>query len=239
MEKNKLTTFIDRYSLSGTIESVKWAIDKNKLTTDFTTEDKSLVGSVELKSVDLEDGEFGIFSTGELNKMLSVVDANVDITLNKIDNKIKNLKINDKNFKMNYVISDPEVIPKAAKLKKLPPFEIEIDINAEFVGKFIKSRNAISDSTSFAVKNIGDELEIIVGYSDINTNRISFKTACKATADIGPLLFSADYVKNILTVNKESANGKIMISSLGLMKISFDDANYKSEYFIVKYQSIQ
>ena len=237
MNKTKIQQFIDKYNLSGTIESVKWEVANKQLSSQFVAEDKSLIGKVVLKSFESDDAVFGVNTTSELVKMLNVLDETITIGMSADDKgKLLNIKLSDTNFNMKYVLADPAIIPPAAKPKQLPTFEVEIPINGEFITKFIKSKAAVN-SLGFAVKTVGEEVDIIIGYSELNTNRISFKTSCTSTKDIGPILFSAEHLKNILTANKETV-GKISISSLGLMKISFDTTDFESEYFIVQFQNV-
>jgi len=51
MKKQVLTTFIDKYSLNGTIESVKWVVDnKNKqIKTASISDDKNVLSYVTIK----------------------------------------------------------------------------------------------------------------------------------------------------------------------------------------------
>lgn len=237
MNKKQLLGLIEKYNLSGTIESVKWVVQNKKLNVDFVSDDKALVGTSELNEFDFEDAELGIYTTSELIKMLAALEDSVTIEPVKIADKFKTLKISDKTFKMQYVLSEPAIIPPAPVLKKLPEFEVSIRVDKEFIDKFIKAKNAISDAESFAVQSMGDETVFTIGYSDQNTNRTAFKVSCQNRTDIGPLLFGIEYMKNVLVANKDADKGVIEISSKGLMRLQFETKEYKSTYFIVKLQS--
>ena len=50
MNKNTINRFISKYNLSGNAEQVKWSFKDSNLSTRFITSDKSLLGSVKLKS---------------------------------------------------------------------------------------------------------------------------------------------------------------------------------------------
>jgi hypothetical protein len=55
MNKNTLTSVIDKYYLNGVVESVKWDIKDKAITVDFITPMKNLVGKVTSPNFDLED----------------------------------------------------------------------------------------------------------------------------------------------------------------------------------------
>ena len=51
MKKQVLTTFIDKYSLNGTIESVKWVVDNSskQIKTASISDDKNVISYVVIK----------------------------------------------------------------------------------------------------------------------------------------------------------------------------------------------
>jgi len=71
MEKQKLSRFVSKYNLAGLVESVKWESKDGSLTTAFISDDKSVLGSVSMKSFDNSDASFGVYDTTKLTKMLS------------------------------------------------------------------------------------------------------------------------------------------------------------------------
>ena len=94
MKKQVLNTFIDKYSLNGTIESVKWVVDnKNKqIKTSSISDDKNVVSYVSIKDdAGLSEAEIGINDTAKLKKLLGVLTDDVNITFNKRDEKIVSL----------------------------------------------------------------------------------------------------------------------------------------------------
>ena len=92
MEKKKIETFIKKYSLDGTIESVVWMNDNNDLHTRAMTSDKKLFSSVRFDggaSNFIDKGqELVILATDKLEKMISVLGDNVSLTLD-VDEKDK------------------------------------------------------------------------------------------------------------------------------------------------------
>ena len=74
MKKQVLTTFIDKYSLNGTIESVKWIVDNSnkQIKTASISDDKNVISYVVIKDdAGLTDSEIGINDTTKLKKLLN------------------------------------------------------------------------------------------------------------------------------------------------------------------------
>ncbi len=168
MKKQVLNTFIDKYSLNGTIESVKWVVDnKNKqIKTSSISDDKNVVSYVSIKDdAGLSEAEIGINDTAKLKKLLGVLTDDVNITFNKRDEKIVSLSLNSESTDVQYVTADLSVIPKVPDLKKLPPFNLEIPLTKEFVTTFVKAKSALSDvDTMTFTKDKKDKIKLTIGY---------------------------------------------------------------------------
>ena len=104
----------------------------------------------------------------------------------------------------------------------------------DFVNKFIKSKGALADADTFTFTCKDNKGEIILGYSSINSNRISINVNCVCDTDIEPIAFSAKYLKAILMANKGSNTSSLKISSKGLAHLAFTDGDYVSNYYLVE-----
>jgi hypothetical protein len=135
---------------------------------------------------------------------------------------------------MQYMLAAPSVIPAVPDLKALPPFNVEITLDNEFVNKFVKSKGALSDADTFTFTCKDNKGEIILGYSSINSNRISISVDCKCEGDVDPIAFSAKYLKAILLANKGSSSSSLKISSQGLAHLNFVEGDYTSNYYLVE-----
>ena len=69
MQKQTLTSVIDKYHLNGIVESVKWNIKDKNITVDFITPMKNLVGKVISPNFDLDDTDLGIYNTSQFNNI--------------------------------------------------------------------------------------------------------------------------------------------------------------------------
>tara|TARA_Y100000816_G_scaffold292420_1_gene287578 strand:+ start:6595 stop:7290 length:696 start_codon:yes stop_codon:yes gene_type:complete len=229
MKKESINNFISRYSLGGEVESVKIESNDSKMNVSFISDDKTLLGSVSSENGNFPNGEFGIYTTSKLKALLSVLEPTVDVK--SADSYIK---FSDKGTSINYMLADLSVIPAVPDLKQLPDFNVEVTLDTEFVSKFIKSKSALSESDTFTFECKGGEGEVILGYSTLNTNRISIKVDCKCDGDIKPISFSAKYLKEILNANRSSKSATLKISSQGLAHLNFKDTEVESNYYLVE-----
>jgi hypothetical protein len=244
MKKQTINTFIDKYSLNGTIESVKWVIDSanKQIKTASISDDKNVLSFVVIKdNAGLNDAEIGINDTAKLKKLLGVLNDEVNISFNTREDKIVSLSLAGENTDVQYVTADLSVIPKVPELKKLPPFNLEIPLTKEFVTTFVKAKNALSDvDTLTFTKDKKDKLKLVIGFSSVNSNRISidFKpTEGKDT--LGKTIhFSAKYLKEILTSNSDCENAVLKISDVGIAHVEFNNDMFNSSYYLVEIKNV-
>ncbi len=229
MNKSKFDGFINRYNLGGEIESVMIKSSDKELSVRMISDDKTLLGDVTVAETDFPNGEFGIYTTSQLKGLLSVLDEAISV-----EETTGAVKFSDKGTKVQYMLAAPSVIPAVPDLKALPPFDVEVTLNDDFVNKFIKSKGALADADTFTFTSKAGKSEIVLGYSSINSNRISINVEAKGTEDVEPIAFSAKYLKAILTANKGSKSSSLKISSKGLSHVSFTDGDYTSNYYLVE-----
>ena len=226
MEKQSLNRFVSKYNLAGLVESVKWESKDGSLNTSFISDDKSVLGSVSMKEFDTSDATFGVYDTSKLTKMLSVLGDDVEFSISDIDGKPVSLKFKDGSTNINYMLADLSVIPNVPDLKQLPPFNVEIKLDSNFISKFIKAKGALADENNFTFTCKNGKGQIVLGHSNINTNRINIDVDCVCEGDVEPISFSATYLKEILVANKEATDATLKISSQGLSHIHFEIDNY-------------
>ena len=86
MNKQRLTRFINKYYLNGTVNSIVLISKSNskQLYARFISSDKSLLGELMMDKWDFEDSDIGIYNTEQLIKLLSVVDEDITLSLTKV-----------------------------------------------------------------------------------------------------------------------------------------------------------
>jgi hypothetical protein len=235
MEKSRLINFISKYYLGGLVNSVAWN-SNGSLSTRFISDDKCVVGEIKLNNFNSQAAKFGVYQTDLLIKLLGVLGNTVNLNINGADEKPFSLTFDDKSTTVNYMLADLAVIPPAPDLKQLPSFELEMPITKEFIDKFIKAKSALPDIEKFTVlKNKKEnKYQIVIGYANTNSNRISIDIDCNCTEEIEPISFSAKYFNGILAANKDLNGGTLKVSSEGLAVADFDIDDFDATYYLVK-----
>ena len=235
ISKKVISNIVSKYSLGNHIEQVKWVIEDKKLNINFINDSKNLVGFIKYnKDIGLKDGNYGIFNTSQLIKCLNILDGDILVEANT-----SRLNLADTNYEIKFSLADPAVIPSVPSITNPSQFSVSFDINDEFITRFVKSKDALSELDTFTVETrdgfTGEELVFTVG-TDI-TNTIEFAVEAKINESFDPVPFDSNLLKEILKANRDYDSGEIRISKNGLL-----DAHFKCEdelstgYYLVRKQ---
>lgn len=239
MNKQKLVKFIDKYNLGGLVNSAILSFKDNTLNTRFTSGDKSLLGILSMDKWDFEDGEFGVYNTEQLVKLLSVLDDDVTMTVSKAGDKAVSIQMSDSVSKVNYMLTDTSVISRPPVPESLPQnFELKININQQFISKFISGKQALPETDTFTIVTNNDTASIVIGYASVNTNRVTIPVSTTEYKHMDLISFNAGNFKEILSANKECESALLEVSPDGIAKITFKIDNYKSTYYLVAVQDV-
>jgi hypothetical protein len=132
------------------------------------------------------------------------------------------------------MLADLSVIPNVPDLKQTPDFNVKIDLDESFITKFIRAKGALPDENTFTLVCKDGKTQIVLGHSNINTNRITIDIDAVCEGNINPISFSATYLKEILVANKDATDATLNISSDGLSHIHFEVDEYTSDYYLVE-----
>ena len=238
MNKYKLTRFIDKYHLGGNVNAVVINSKSDKLSTRFITGDKALLGELKMNNWTFEDSELGVYDTEQLSRLLGVLDDDVTLNLTQAGDKAIAVEISDALSKVNFMLSDKSVINQPPPLKQLPEFQVEIKVDSNFINRFISGKSALPDTDTFTVIADDDGVKLVIGYSSINTNRVTIPVETTATSKIENVSFNANLFKDVLTANKECESATLYVSEQGLSKINFKVDDYDATYFLVAVQTV-
>ena len=238
MNKYKLTRFIDKYHLSGNVNAVVINSKGDSLSTRFMTGDKALLGELKMNNWSFQDAELGVYDTEQLSRLLGVLDDDVTLNLTQAGDKAIAVEISDALSKVNFMLSDKSVINQPPPLKDLPEFQIEIKVDSNFISRFISGNTALPDTDTFTVISDGDEVKLVIGYSSINTNRVTIPVETTASSNIANVSFNANIFKDVLVANKECESATLYVSEQGLSKINFKVDDYDATYFLVAVQDV-
>lgn len=244
MTKETLKTFINKYYLGGTIESVRIIVDSasKTLKVNALTDDKNVLLSVVKNNFDeLDNSEIGINDTSKLLKLLNVLGDEIKGNYDIVNDKMTSITFSDDKTDIQYVTADLSVIPAAPPLKKVPPFNVEIKLTSEFVGRFIQAKNALPDVDTFTLlMNKKGKLEFVLGYSSINTNRVKLSVDTNEGMDTvsKTIHFNANHFKEILMANKDCETAVLKVSDAGLATAEFVCGDFTSVYYIVETKNV-
>ncbi len=238
MDKYKLTRFIDKYHLGGNVNAVVINSKGDTLSTRFITGDKALLGELEMNSWSFQDTELGVYDTEQLSKLIGVLDDDVSLNLTQSGDKAIALEISDQYSKVNFMLSDKSVINQPPPLKQLPDFQVQIKVDSNFITRFIGGKSALPDTDTFTVITSNDGVKLVIGYSSINTNRVTIPVETKTYEDIENVSFNANLFKDVLVANKECESATLEVSDKGLSKINFKVDQYDATYYLVAVQDV-
>ena len=233
MQKSKLDKFIQKYNLGGNVNSVKWKSTGDSISTSFVTPDKSLLGKVKVDKFPFEDAELGVYQTDQLKSLIGVLGDDVSLKLTKFGDKAVSLNVKNGSASIDYVLSDLSVIADPPALKRLPEFGTSIKLDTKFINTFIKGKSALSDVDTFTILNGKNGVEVIIGYSSTNTNRVNISVETKTNEITDAVSFNANLFKEVLLANRECTSAVLEVSNEGLAKVNFKVDDYNSEYYIV------
>jgi hypothetical protein len=219
ISKKVISDIVSKYSLGNVIEKVKWVVEDEKLLINFINDSKVLLGYVEYRDdIGLKNGDYGIFNTSQLIKCLNILDG--DILMEASNSK---LNIADTNYEIKFGLSKPEVLPKVPEIKGEDNFSVSFSVNDEFITRFVKSKDALSDLEIFTVETregfTGEELVFTIGTTI--TNSIEFSVEADIKESFNSIPFDSNLFKEILKANKNYHSGEIRINKNGLIDAHF------------------
>jgi len=238
MNKYKLTRFIDKYHLGGNVNAVVINSKSDKLSTRFITGDKALLGELSMDNWTFEDAELGVYDTEQLSRLLGVLDDDVTLNLTSSGDKAIAVEISDALSKVNFMLSDKSVINQPPALKQLPEFEVSIKVDSNFIQRFISGKSALPDTDTFTVLSDDDGVKLVIGYSSINTNRVTIPVETTESSNIDNVSFNANLFKDVLVANKECESATLEVSEGGLSRINFKVDDYDATYYLVAVQDV-
>ena len=238
MDKYKLTRFIDKYHLGGNVNAVVINSKGDTLSTRFITGDKALLGELEMNSWSFQDTELGVYDTEQLSRLLGVLDDDVSLNLTQSGDKAIALEISDQYSKVNFMLSDKSVINQPPPLKGIPEFQLKIKVDTNFITRFIGGKSALPDTDTFTVITSNDGVKLVIGYSSINTNRVTIPVETETYEDIDKVSFNANLFRDVLVANKECESATLHVSEQGLAKINFKVDQYDATYYLVAVQDV-
>ena len=216
ISKKVISDIVSKYSLGNSIEKVKWVITDDKFSINFINDSKNLVGYVEYrKDIGLKPGDYGIFNTSQLIKCLNILDGDI-----LVDATTSKLNMADTNYDIKFNLADPAVIPNVPSIEDNDNWSVSFNISDEFITRFVKSKDALSELDTFTVKTregfTGEELVFTVGTNITNTIEFTVENAT-INESFDEVPFDSNLLKEILKANRTYHSGEIRINKKGLL----------------------
>lgn len=240
MKKSTLLEFIKKHTTD--IDKARWISNsKDKtLKANVVADTKNLLIDLTLKNWEAwGDAEIGVGNIDKFRKELSgMYDEELTCELVYNDDKTRIIRVDftDTASAGWVTTSDLDMIGPVSKLKNNPPVSAEIIFDTEMKERFLKHKAALPDVKNFTVMMNPKTklLEIVIGYSTINSSRYSVKVKTQNGKDEvdEPLHFRADYLANVLSVNSECGDTVLKVSNSGLCTIEFSAGDFDSKYYL-------
>ena len=237
INKLKLQSIINKYYL-GVNESVKWEIKDNSLSIEFMTPSKDVIGNLTCNDFELEDSKLAIYDTKKLQNLISICSGDLLLEFEKTREIYTKLNISDLNFNLSYALSDPLLINKVGTVTEAE-WVVDLDLTTEDINNIVKAKSALAQIDNMLITtttNLDGEnvIEIIFGDESGHNNKITYQISGDIKETDIKLPFNSDMFKTILYANKDMEGGKLLLSSMGLMKLSFELDGISSNYYMIR-----
>jgi hypothetical protein len=239
MEKQLLTSVIEKYYLGGIHEKVKWTIKDKKITILFTSATKDLAGSIEADGFDLDDCVIGVYDTNKLLKLINITNQFVQLNVEAKNGTSTKLSIADNEYDLVYHLADLRMMSTETMVldESQIDFNYSFTIDSDFIERYNKAKKALgSDEVKIQAlfNEEGDKgIYFTLGGKTSHDDKISFQTTDSIfSIPSDEFQFNANYLLEIFTENK-GADGTGKFDENGILKLEFiDERNIKSLYYL-------
>jgi hypothetical protein len=239
MEKQLLTSVIEKYYLGGIHEKVKWTIKDKKITILFTSQTKDLAGSIEADGFDLDDCVIGVYDTNKLLKLINITNQFVQLNVETKNGTSTKLSIADNEYDLVYHLADLRMMSTETMVldESQIDFNYSFTIDSDFIERYNKAKKALgSDEIKIQAlfNEEGDKgIYFTLGGKTSHDDKISFQST-DSTFEIpsAEFQFNANYLFEIFTENK-GAVGTGKFDENGILKLEFIEENgIKALYYL-------
>jgi hypothetical protein len=239
MEKQLLTSVIEKYYLGGINERVKWTVKDKKVTILFTSQTKDLAGSIEAPDFDIDDCTLGIYDTNKLLKLVNITNQFLQLEVETKNGTSTKLSIADNEYDLVYHLADLRMMPMETMVldETQISFDYSFVIDSEFIERYNKAKKALgSDEVKVqALINDSDDKGIYftLGGKTSHDNKVAFQTSTSTFEIPSPeFLYNADYLLEIFATNK-GTDGVGYFDENGILKLEFtDEKSIKALYYL-------
>jgi hypothetical protein len=180
-----------------------------------------------------------VFDTHKLNKLLSITNGDLMITLEKIKKVYTKLHLADANFDLTYSLADILILGKNVWYDEPEEYEIKLDLSKEDVDFLIKAKSALADVDNMLITSTEDldgtkVCEFIFGDNTGFSNKITYQIQGEISHTDIQIPFNSDIFIDILKANKDIEKGTLKLTEKGMLKVDFFTEDITSEYFLAR-----
>ena len=201
MEKQLLTSVIEKYYLGGIHDKVKWTIKDKKVQVLFTSQTKDLAGSIEAPEFDIDDCTLGIYDTNKLLKLVNITNQFLQLEVETKNGTSTKLSIADNEYDLVYHLADLRMMPTETMVldETQIDFTYSFDINNDFIEQYNKAKKALgSDEVKIQAlfgENDDKGIYFTLGGKTSHDDKISFQAAASEMTIPSPeFQFNANYL---------------------------------------------
>ncbi len=175
MEKQLLTSVIEKYYLGGIHEKVKWTVKDKKITILFTSATKDLAGSIEADGFDLEDCTIGVYDTNKLLKLIGITNQFIQLGVETKNGTSTKLSIADNEYDLVYHLADLRMMSTETMVldESQIDFNYSFTIDSDFIERYNKAKKALGS----------DEVRIQALFNEEGDKGIYFTLGGKTSHD--------------------------------------------------------
>jgi hypothetical protein len=219
MLKSDLISHINRYHLSGLVESVTWIVSEDKVKINFLSQSSFTAGEIEFPFMEVGDSmtlpeEIAIYSTSALLKLLSIMDEEIEVSFEKEYGVWMKMNITDGIYESSYSLADTSKIPPVPEVEAPSEFELTLPIDKEFKEHFTKAYKALGSIDRVTVE-VGKDVKFTVGNKESYANKISFKKTTDNHLPLRKIAFSGEALFEILKNNPDLSDSVLEIADAG------------------------
>lgn len=239
IDKLDLVSIISKYHLGGMIKSVRWNVKDGNLGIGYNSPSMEMIGSLEYKGFPLEDSTIAISDTAQLSKLVGITNGYLNLEYVKQNKLPIQLIIADNQYTLNYALADLMIYPEAGQLDFEPEYDVIAELDNESIGAIVKAKQALVDTNTVVLTSSPDDdgqdrLELCFAGNITFSNKVSFYLSeVEMKVDELNEHYDSNMIKEIMYANKDMPQGRMSISSEGLMRLEFEDDKIKSSYYIV------
>ena len=202
------------------------------------TPSKDVIGNLTCKNFELEDSKLAIYDTKKLQNLISICSGDLLLEFEKTREIYTKLNISDLNFNLSYALSDPLLINKVGNVTEAE-WVVDLDLTSEDISNIIKAKSALAQVDNMLITTTTnldgeDVIEIVFGDESGHNNKITYQISGDIKETDIKLPFNSDMFKTILYANKDMEGGKLLLSSMGLMKLSFELDDISTTYYMIR-----